>query len=75
MQIAGKKSDPKSTFDLQVVDKSTKKVVGTGIVRGTGNNIIAINTAQQGKKDYQLVVTPNDHRENELLIEKMVFLK
>ncbi|MBP6448013.1 MAG: ThuA domain-containing protein [Saprospiraceae bacterium] len=75
LQIAGKKSDPKSTFDLQVVDKSTKKVVGTGIVRGTGNNIIAINTAQQGKKDYQLVVTPNDHRENELLIEKMVFLK
>lgn len=65
---------PKSTFDLQVVDKSTKKVVGTGIVRGTGNNIIVINTAQ-GKKDYQLVVTPNDHRENELLIEKMVFLK
>ncbi|MBK8052424.1 MAG: hypothetical protein IPK35_03880 [Saprospiraceae bacterium] len=75
LNIAGKKSDPKSTFDLQVIDKATKKVMGTGTVRDRGNNNITINTAQPGKRDYQLVVTPNDHRENELLIEKMVFLK
>jgi cytochrome c len=73
IEVFGKKGNKDAGLDINLVDKATKSVVGTGVVSGAGKNNIIIKVPQQGIKDYELEVKSKGSNEGELLIDKLIF--
>jgi hypothetical protein len=75
VSITGNKKNPSSELEITIVDKASQTIVGTGKVTKVGNNMITITGTHKGIKDYELVVKPSESQENELMIDKLVFLR
>lgn len=75
LYIEGKKANPDILFEVQLIEKQSKKVVGKGTINTLGKNIVNISPPQKGPKDYLLEVKPKGNWEPDLLLEKLVFME